>query len=166
MIRLLLPLVLALVGIVAGVGAGLAFRPASQDGEQVTPQQEPVAGNTEQGGEANSPAVDAKKDYIKLNNQFVVPIVDGETVTSMVVMSLGLELANSDREKVFLVEPKLRDVLLRAMFDHANMGGFDGDFTEVNRLDILRDALSSAARQVLGPDLVEVLILDIARQDL
>ena len=166
MIRLLLPLVLALVGIIAGVGAGLAFRPASQDSEQVDPQQEPVAKNTEQGGEANSPVADTKKDYIKLNNQFVVPIVDGERVTSMVVMSLGLELANSDREKVFSVEPKLRDVLLRAMFDHANMGGFDGDFTEVNRLDTLRDALSSAARQVLGPDLVEVLILDIARQDL
>jgi hypothetical protein len=51
------------------------------------------------------------------------------------------------------------------LFDHANIGGFRGAFTNSNNMDMLRNALREAGSNVLGSALVDVLIVDIARQD-
>jgi len=63
-------------------------------------------------------------------------------------------------------EPKLRDSFLRVLFDHANMGGFEGNFTNAQVLGRLRAALREVAQQDLGVDVAQdVLIVEIARQD-
>ena len=104
-------------------------------------------------------------DYVKLPNQFVVPVIEGGRTEALVVLSLGLDVAPGVREAAFAQEPKLRDALLRVMFDHANAGGFSGGFTAGEPLERLRAALRERARALLGPELRDVLILDIARQD-
>ena len=48
------------------------------------------------------------------------------------------------------MEPKLRDVFLQVLFDHANMGGFRGAFTRSDVLEPLRTALREAAQKHLG----------------
>lgn len=105
-------------------------------------------------------------EFVKLNNQFVVPVVSDSMVSSLVVMSLSIEVETGLRETVFQREPKLRDALLQVMFDHANIGGFDGAFTEAGNLDVLRVGLTDMARQVLPKGVFGVLIVDLARQDL
>ncbi|MCZ7674944.1 MAG: flagellar basal body-associated FliL family protein [Roseovarius sp.] len=105
-------------------------------------------------------------DYVKLNNQFVVPVVAGKQVNSLVVMSLSIEIGEGKRDIVYAREPKLRDALLQVLFDHANMGGFAGTFTDGNTLDVLRAALTETARGILGDAVRNVLIVDIARQDM
>ncbi len=107
----------------------------------------------------------ASREFVKLNNQFVVPVVADETVVSLVVISLSLEIEGGQRETVFAREPKLRDAFLQVMFDHANLGGFNGAFTDTQTLDRLRRALHDVAINILGPMVTEVLIQDIARQD-
>ena len=67
---------------------------------------------------------------------------------------------------VFSKEPKLRVSFLQVMFDHANIGGFSGSFTTNENLGILRRSLREAARAELGKDATDVLILEIARQDM
>ncbi|WP_102224048.1 flagellar basal body-associated FliL family protein [Acidimangrovimonas sediminis] len=104
-------------------------------------------------------------DFVKLNNQFIIPVLEGGRVSSLVIMSLSLEVSAGGRDKVFALEPKLRDAFLRVMFDHANSGGFDGNFTSGNNMLVLRDALKEAAFKVLGPVLKDVLIIDMVRQD-
>ena len=51
------------------------------------------------------------------------------------------------------------------MFDHANVGGFDGEFTNANNLDVLRNALRESAQKDMGEQISDVLIVEIARQD-
>lgn len=86
-------------------------------------------------------------------------------ISGLVVMSLSLEVGPGGQDLVFAREPKLRDVFLQVLFDHANAGGFDGAFTDANRLDPLRAALREVAVNVLGGVVSDVLIVDIARQD-
>jgi len=157
MIRKLIPVLLALVGLGGGMGAGLALRPAPEsaaDGAQVAPaeQKEPV---------------DPEKlpEYVKLSNQFIVPVLEDGRVVSMVIVSLSLEVKTGMTDTVYAREPKLRDRFLQVMFDHANAGGFRGSFTDAANLVVLRKALLEVAKTALGDMVSDVLIVDIVRQD-
>jgi flagellar protein FliL len=154
MIRKLLPILLALVGLGAGLGGGLFLRP---------PPPDPV--EAEKAAEAAAEEEVIPPDYVKLNNQFVVPIVEGGRVASMVVLSLSLEVAAGNTETVYAREPKIRDVFLQVLFDHANTGGFRGSFTDGSNLILLRRALKEKAIGVIGDAVTDVLITEIARQD-
>ena len=159
----LLPLILIILGVGGGAGAGLMLRPEPEvmaDGSPCgeVPQAEPVKEPVEE-----VPPED--REYVKLNNQFVVPVVAEGRVKALVVMSLSVEVKLGLRETVFSREPKLRDEFLQQLFDYANQGGFAGAFTQSNSLDVLRNMLTEAGRHVLGEDLIDVLITDIARQD-
>lgn len=104
-------------------------------------------------------------NYVKISNQFVVPVVQNERVSAMVVLSLSLEVAPGSGEVVYALEPKLRDGFLQVLFDHANMGGFGGAFTDASMLAVLRRSLLQVARRDLGDIVNNVLIVNIARQD-
>lgn len=166
MIKKILPILLLLVGTGAGVGAGIALRPAPEEHVETevhAAEEDEHAAEHEEKDPENPPA---EKEYVKLNNQFVVPIVKDHRVTSLVVMSLSIEVPEGQKDAVFLREPKIRDAFLQVLFDHANVGGFDGAFTDANNLAVLRNSLKEIARKVLGKDQVsDVLIIEIARQD-
>jgi hypothetical protein len=83
----------------------------------------------------------------------------------MVVISLSLEAKAGMSNQVYSMEPKLRDAFLQVLFDHANMGGFEGAFTRSDLLMPLRTALREAARRELGKGITDVLIMEIARQN-
>ncbi len=157
--RKILPILLAVLGLGAGAGAGLMLRP------------EPELAEIDEHAEAEAEAVEAEQaaaaelDFVKLNNQFIVPIVRDGQVTAMIAMSVSLQVKIGMREDVYSREPKLRDLFLRVMFDHANAGGFDGQFTSSDTLGALRRALLEAARSVMGRDVSDILIIDIVRQD-
>lgn len=165
--RKILPILLALIGLGAGVGAGMTLRPEPNEfatlgpcGE--TPNSHDIAELTEDG----EPQIDNNAlDYVKLNNQFVVPVVKEGAVAALVVLSLSLEMTSGGPELVYQREPKLRDAFLQVLFDHANTGGFDGSFTSGQNMDNLRHALREAANKALGSVVSDVLIVDVARQD-
>lgn len=189
---LLIPLVLLMVGSGAGVGAGLFLAPADADAEDTLPEGEvpaalpPCGDMPEEAGDGDAAhaaaevedhgdahgdedshggeAVDGR-EYVRLNNQFVVPVVDDGQVAALVVLSLNLEVTSGARETVFAHEPKLRDAFLRVLFDHANIGGFAGNFTSSSNMRVLRDGLRDAAIDTLGDKVADVLIIDIVRQD-
>ncbi len=123
------------------------------------------AAAADDGHGGSAPLVPGGKEYVKLNNQFIVPLIQGGRVGAMVILSISLEMAAGSKEKVYAVEPKLRDTFLRVMFDHANAGGFEGTYTDRAKLDVLRATLAEVARPMLGDSLSEVLIEDIVRQD-
>lgn len=151
--RKLLPLLLALIGLGIGAAAGHYTRPAVTETDEAA----------QEGALAIPP--EAQPDYVKLNNQFIVPVVEGGRVASMVVLSLSLEVAAGKSEMIYAREPKLRDALLQVLFDHANTGGFRGSFTDGSNLIQLRQALREQAIAVVGPEVRDLLITDIARQD-
>ena len=157
MLRKLVPAVLAVVGLGLGLGGGLALRPASE-------------ATVEEATAADQPASDPEDpevlpEYVKLNNQFVVPVLDKGKVISLVILSLSLEIEPGLSQEVYAREPKLRDAFLQVLFDHANAGGFQGSFTDGSNLVFLREALLESAARVMGQTVRDVLISDIARQD-
>ncbi|MES2665745.1 MAG: flagellar basal body-associated FliL family protein [Pseudomonadota bacterium] len=144
----LVPLILAIVGLGAGAGAGIMLRPPAEPAELTEPEVPLVP-----------------PDYVKMSNQFVIPVVEGGQVTAMVVLSLNLEVTAGSSEAVYAREPKLRDAFLQVLFDHANAGGFRGAFTDAANLVLLREALTETASKAV-PDLItDVLIVEIVRQD-
>lgn len=159
MISKLIPVLFLMAGMGAGIGTALLLGkgPAGEadhaEAPVATPEQETSHG----------PRDDV--EYVRLSNQFVVPIMRGDAVSSLIVLSLSLETEPGLSETVFAREPKLRDGFLRVLFDHANMGGFDGAFTRADTMGALRQALNDVARAELGKAVLDVLILDVARQD-
>lgn len=180
----LLPIILLFMGLGAGVGAGVALRPAAvvetEEGKvedhinEQSPEDEHTAKADDHSGDESHE--DEKHDdhgeegggneYAKLNNQFVVPIVTGEEVVALVVLALSIEVPNGKIDIVYKREPKLRDSILQVLFDHANVGGFEGNFTDAQILGRLREALNEVAQRDLGQEVaLDVLIEEIARQD-
>lgn len=169
MLGKLLPVFLLIIGVGAGVGAGLAFKPAHApdpllaanpcgDGKLTRAEAHESDGHDSDDGGAH-------KEYVKLNNQFVVPVVSGDKVESLVVLSLSVEVTSGRSEEVYNREPKLRDAFLQVLFDHANMGGFRGAFTDASNMDVLRRALQETARKAADDLIRDVLIVEINRQD-
>ncbi|MCT4556781.1 MAG: flagellar basal body-associated FliL family protein [Pelagimonas sp.] len=168
MIKKILPIIFALVGTGVGVGAGLMLMPQAEEhaAADCVPPETPVEPETASASEEEGAEDDNNThEYVKLNNQFIVPIMGPEKVQSLVVASLSVEVSAGTTENVYSREPKLRDVFLQVLFDHANIGGFSGEFTNGERMGILRGALLDAARSVLGEDVHDILITEIARQD-
>lgn len=164
----ILPILLIVVGVAVGIGAGLFLRPdystATQEPD-CQPAPHSAAIGLHQTDASSVPHDSSGKEYVKLSNQFVVPVVLDEVVVSLVLISLSVEVDAGQKETVFAREPKLRDSLLQVMFDHANIGGFKGSFTNSSNLDVLRHALLQSAKGIFGNTISDVLIVDIARQE-
>lgn len=171
MIRKLIPIILGILGLGIGVGAGFFLRPAAaptEEAAQDTAEGEKTADHAAEGHATASEEGDSGEgapEFVKLANQFVVPLLNGGRVGSMVIISLSVEVAGGQTSEAYTKEPKLRDSFLQVMFDHANAGGFDGPFTDSANMVALRKALLEAAQQVLGDNAMDVLITDIVRQD-
>lgn len=184
MMKKLIPLVFPVIGLGAGVGAGLFLGPGASSVEQPPSKtaiaaadkpdepaqegaahgpQEPATAEGEQHAAGDQP--DEKPEFVKLTNQFVVPLLQDDRVVSLVILSLNLEVEAGKSEDVYAREPKLRDAFLQVLFDHANAGGFRGSFTDGSNLIYLRRALLERAQGLVGAIVTDVLISDIARQD-
>lgn len=165
--KLILPIILMLVGIGGGVGAGLVLTPAPEDEMAANPcgDVEGVHLASAEDHSTPDPVPLDSREYARMNNQFVVPIVVNDRVTALMVMSLSIEVEAGGKEAVFAHEPRLRDAFLQVMFDHANMGGFDGAFTASSNMRLLREALQTAADRTMEGHITDVLIIEIVRQD-
>lgn len=165
----ILPILLALIGLGGGVAAGIMLRPPPEVVE-INPCGD--AGTATQMAKADASDEEAPEegapttDFVKMNNQFVIPVLGKGQVRSLVVLSLSLEIALGGSEEFYQREPKLRDAFLQELFDHANLGGFDGVFTDSIKLDGLRMALTEVAGKIMAVDVYKVLVTDIVRQDI
>lgn len=175
MIRKLIPVLLGLIGLGIGVGAGIFLRPAPPvtisdvAAHDVAAEGEGASTEAAKAEHPDAPPKDETAEggpeYVKLTNQFVIPVVEQGRVVSMVILALTLEVGAGTTEAIYAREPKLRDAFLQVLFDHANSGGFDGSFTDGANLVLLRKALLEAAQTAIGLNVSDVLISDIARQD-
>ena len=166
----LIPILMLLIGLGAGVGAGIFLKPAPSDAPHDGNTDQTDTAPAEHGAEAD-PADhgedqgDPSVEYVKMNNQFVVPVVENEKVKALVVLSLSLEVTLGGKEETFQREPKLRSAFNQVLFDHANAGGFDGVFTDASNMIVLEDSLYEVAVKIMGDIMRDVLIVDIVRQD-
>ncbi len=175
--KLLLPLLIALLGLAGGLSAGHYLRPgAAPSGgpAQATSPEAPAPTDATSAPRPDSlPGAapprydpDERRDYVAIDRQFLVPLVEDGEVAAMMILSLTLEMESGARDAVFEREPKLRDRFLDVMFRYAQSGTFASVFTAGPAMRDLRGALLEAARGVLGPAVHDVLVTDLLRQDL
>jgi flagellar basal body-associated protein FliL len=176
--KMLIPVLLALVGLAGGVAAGHFLKPPAENahGAMAAPAASApdpmirtdgdVPAHSIPAAADHDPEEAAKYEYITLDKQFIVPLVTESRVQAMIVLSLSLEATPEAVDVVRQREPKLRDVFLQVLFRHAQSGGFNGVFTGGQVMSDLRAGLRDAARGVIGDALNDVLVTDIVRQDM
>jgi len=163
----ILPLIMILIGLGAGVGAGLALRPPAEDATDEAQLTQDAKSHDEEAELTDAELLEQESEaFVKINNQFVVPVLDENRVRALVVLSISLKVDELSTEKIFKREPLLRDAFLQVLFEHAHLGGFDGIYTTPELMVNLKRALLRRAKSVAGPDVQRVLITDIVRQDL
>jgi flagellar protein FliL len=103
--------------------------------------------------------------FIDMDRKFVVPLVRGNRVRSLVVIDLRLEVESSAETRAQELKPKIRDLFLDTLYAMAVAGSFDGDLYSNNVQGEMRARLLEAARQVLQDDATAILIGELLRQD-
>lgn len=164
--RKILPLLLALIGVGAGIGAGVILKPEPVEHTNVadcTPTEH--VQDVEHALAVDDHGNEIGPEYVKMNNQFVIPVVKDGKMSALVVLSISLEVSSGGKESTFQREPKLRDAFNQVLFDHANAGGFDGVFTKSHNMILLRDSLYEVAKKIAGPVVKDILFGEIVRQD-
>lgn len=166
----LLPIILAVIGLGAGLGAGVFLSPEPEvaevepicpEGEECETPPKDLAPPTPKKAQPN---LDEEWDYVKLPKQFVVPVIKKDRVRALVVLTLSLEVTLGQSDMVLSRSPKLRDAFLQVLFNHANSGGFDGAFTTGKSMRDLRGELLEVAQTLLGDTISSVLIEEIVKQ--
>lgn len=158
----LVPLIFVIVGLLAGGGAGLLLRdePAALGDAEVE-----AVKPTEEASEPATSESAGDRAYVKMNNQFVIPVLGETRVDALVVLSLSLETSTDATEEVYAHEAKLRDAFISVLFDFAYAGGFTDNFVFSPNLDALRFKLLEATKVAMPQKISRVLITDIVRQD-
>ena len=175
--RRLLPVLLILLGLGGGVGAGVFLKP-----DEVPP---PGAGPDGAGGDAGKsektgPAIPEpgattegtdeteirERTYVSVGTQTIVPVVDGDRTRALMLFELAVDVDPSAHDLAVMAEPRLRDAFLRALLKMSSTGAFNETYTEDWVIDELRRNLGKEARRFLGDALRQVLVLDVIRQEL
>lgn len=170
----LLPIVLAVLGVVAGAASGYLMRapdaPATAASDALPDGAAEADPSLNADADSDTVAAPvggdaAPLDAVELEDQFLVPLTDGGRVVALVVLSLGLEVRDGYGGQVIAQEPRLRAAFLHTLFQHANMGGFSGSITDAETLETLRKALLETARGTIGPEVVDVLLMGLVRDE-
>ncbi len=167
--KLIFPVLMGIVGVSGGAAAGFYFKTTHKIEDTDTGVHETAVAaehDTEHEQTDTTTHANADVEYAKLNNQFVVPVVAGGKMEAMIILGLSVEIPAGQQEALFELEPKLRDALFSTMLNHANLGGFSGDFTSPSMMRALRESLDQTAQSVAPGLARSVLILEIARQDM
>lgn len=146
-----LALILVILFLAGGAGAGYVLRPVEEpveEAEDVVPIRDPI---------------DAVATF---RDGFVVPILRDGKVWSHVVLRLGVASDQTDQETILLREPVLRDGLNQSLFLHGSLGGFDGDFTNPVAMERLRTRLDGMISARLDDETARILIVSMSRQGL
>ena len=109
---------------------------------------------------------DTTYGFLKFSRQFIVPIVTAGNVDTLLIIDINLEVKPAATESAYSQEPKLRDALLTALLRLSNEGAFDEKMLEDENIEDVREQLLYSAREIIGDDVLEVLILSMARQEL
>lgn len=104
--------------------------------------------------------------YFKFSREFIVPIMDEKRVRSLVILNINLEADSSMSDLLFSMEPKLRDNIMTSLISISSDGHTFQNFNEVESYEAIRTTVLKNVSEITGPGINNILILDIARQDM
>ncbi|MEH6742007.1 flagellar basal body-associated FliL family protein [Hyphomonas sp.] len=119
-------------------------------------------GSSDKHGDAD--AVDVT--YYKFSREFVVPMIEDDRVQSLVILNLNLEVDTAISQELFSKEPVLRDNIMTTLVKLSSGGRTLNSITDVDNYETLRAMILTNLQNEIPEGIRNVLILDMARQDL
>jgi flagellar basal body-associated protein FliL len=117
------------------------------------------------GGHGKEAAGASQTIYYKFSREFVVPVIRNNHVNSLVILHLSLEADSSISQKLFEMEPKLRDNIMTTLITISNDGRTFENLTDVESYESMRSLILMNLKTVVPSGISNVLIMDMARQD-
>lgn len=113
-----------------------------------------------------SKASSGSSAYYKFSREFVVPIMRGGQVTSLVILHISLETDSATSEKLFSEEPKLRDNIMTTLIGLSNDGRTLEEPTNISNYETIRSMILMNLKDSIDDGIQNVLIVDMAKQNL
>ncbi len=104
--------------------------------------------------------------YYKFSREFVVPMIEDDRVQSLVILNLNLEVDTAISQELFSKEPVLRDNIMTTLVKLSSGGRTLNSITDVDNYETLRAMILTNLQNEIPEGIRNVLILDMARQDL
>jgi len=130
-------------------------------------------------GEADKESAKAKKSssdhgggkasdvvYFKFTREFVVPIMHDRKVSSLVILNINLEADADISSTLFSMEPKIRDNIMTTLIELSNDGKTFDNITDVESYETIRAMVLMNLQKAVPTGIENILIVDIAQQDL
>lgn len=118
------------------------------------------------GGHGASSGGSGNVSYYRFSREFVVPILDGDRVASLVILNINLEVDNGISSQLFSQEPKLRDNIMSTLIALSSDGDTFQNITQVESYESVRSMVLMNLKNVVPKGIENVLIVDMAKQDL
>lgn len=127
--------------------------------------------NGAQGGDSKgkvSGKGESKRDvfYYKFSREFIVPVLNDGKVESLVILNINIEADSSISQQLFSLEPKLRDTIMTTLIKISGDGSTLQNLTNAENYETIRSMLLMELKDVAPTGIENVLILDLAKQDL
>lgn len=104
--------------------------------------------------------------YYKFSREFIVPVLNDGKVESLVILNINIEADSAVSQQLFSLEPKLRDTIMTALIKLSGDGHTLQNLTNAENYETIRSMLLMELKDVVPTGIENVLILDLAKQDL
>lgn len=118
------------------------------------------------GGHGKDSAGSGGVAYYKFSREFVVPLIENGRVSSLVILNINLEIDASASGQMFSMEPALRDNIMTTLISLANDGRTFQTLSNIESYESMRAMVLMNLRKLVPNGIRNVLILDMARQDI
>jgi len=105
-------------------------------------------------------------EYFKFTREFVVPIMRESRVESLVILNINLEVDASEIQKLFAMEPKIRDNIMTTLIELGNDGSTLESIATLENYESIRATVLLNLQKILPNGIRNVLIVDMAKQEL
>lgn len=119
-------------------------------------------GSDDHGGDS----AESEVYYFKFTREFVVPIIREGRVHSLIILNLNLEADGSIASNLQSMEPKLRDNIMTSLITLSNDGTTFESITSVENYELIRSTVMDNLQSVVASGINNVLIVDMAKQDI
>ena len=89
-----------------------------------------------------------------------------QRVDSLVIININLEVDSSVMENLFSIKPKLRDNIMTTLVELSNDGKTLVEPTSIDGYETIRSVVLMNLNSVVASGIENVLIMDLAKQDL
>ncbi|MCI4643361.1 MAG: flagellar basal body-associated FliL family protein [Hyphomonadaceae bacterium] len=123
-------------------------------------------GASSSGGEYGNTGPSGNVSYFRFSREFVVPVLKDDRVASLVILNLNLEVDSGASSHLFSIEPKLRDNIMATLIGLSSEGDTFDHITDVESYETVRSMVLMNLRKAVPNGIHNVLITDMAKQDL